>query len=377
MTVSSRGNPGSITYLRNPQNNSYDVPFKYLENDEYLQVFVRKLDGSQKQLLLDTDYTVTNSDGVNEVWGVVTMINPLPEDVNSLTIYRQISNDQSSTFDSETMFADTVERCIDKLTMLFQDNQFKQYTLHVSLDDQISGNNLEIPPIIERAGMFLHFDSEGNPDYVEGTDSNNQRSIRQPTVEDPDPSFVIDVLERAGNFVAFDVDGHLVLKKVYSAGTNITIDANNVISSRDSDAIRAIRQSDTETPDPSFVTTPEARAGNFVAFDVDGHLILKKVYSAGTNITIDANNVISSRELSNKVIIPAETWSDNVPFSNIIAVDNIDENSFPRISLGWDATIAQVNEWNKINKILVRNNIIICLAYSEKPTIDLDILVRI
>lgn len=102
--------------------------------------------------------------------------------------------------------------------------------------------------------------------------------------------------DAAGNTIATTYQEKL------TAGTGINIDSSNVISATGSSPTYTAGNGVDITSDVISVQVTSPNAGDIVTLDCDGHLVdsgvapsdLQPKLTAGTNITIDANNVISA-----------------------------------------------------------------------------------
>ena len=229
---------------------TFNITFPFNEDDENIAVFVRKPDNSTEDLVLDTDYFVIVEDGTNNVFGTIR-IRVAHSGLLKLCIKRNIPISQENDFDNELSFVDTAEKSLDKLTMIAQDNQFKNYTIHVPDDEDVTASDLELPPVSKRANQPLYFDSQGK--VAVGDIEATTKSLRQSRGEVPDDSFEMMYQVRLNKLLGFDDKGSVNLMNYYSGGDHITIDENNVIST-------------------TGLATP---------------------YSAGDNISISDKNVIS------------------------------------------------------------------------------------
>lgn len=340
MTVSARNsnayrnfqNIGTINV-----NDAFEINFPYLENDEYLTIYIRDQNDIETKIL-DTDYKIEHSTGVANVWGKCVFLKGF-ENVKTLTIERTIPIDQQTAFDSQTVFSETTEDALDKLTMLVQDNQFKGQTLHAPIDDNLTGISLEIPPANERINKVLGFDEKGQPIAV--SDPGTAKALRQQPMEEADPSFELDLFERRNKFIAFDAEGSVDLRDVqstvYTAGENITIE-NNVISAKDT------------------------------------------TYTAGENINIDSNNTISSPSYTGGRYINV---SDHVIDSTLELADNVvDPSADKALAASMGVYLNnQINDLDakKQNQLIAgdniqisSNNIISTPSYSAGDNVEIE-----
>lgn len=204
----------------------YNIPFKYLGNDEYIKVFVRDSSGTVQNLVLDVDYDVTNSDGNNNVWGVITILSKR-SGLQSICIYRDVEISQDVVFDSQSVSPDTMEQCLDKQTMIIQDNLSPYRYVRATLDSEIDADSLEFS-VDDAVGKFLYLTYDKK--IVGKTPAVASMALRQSADEVPNPTFELSYDERRNTFIAFDDNADVNLQSMYSAGTGIGIDENNVIS---------------------------------------------------------------------------------------------------------------------------------------------------
>lgn len=328
MTVETSEGPAIVTYIRNPQDNTYNITFQYMANDENIRVYLRKMDNTQEDLKLDEDYWIEHTDGNGGVWGVVWITKELKEDVDTtICIYRSLENDQSSTFDSQTLFSDTTERALDKLTMLYQDNQFKQYVIHAPEDDELEYGSLELPISSERANKFLMFDEKGNVSYSEGTDAQENRSLRQPKSEDIDQSFVINIESRKGKMLCFDEEGSVQFREIsgatYTAGEGIEFVNNEIITLKASNGselggVKAGENINIKSDGTISSTDTRYSAGANVQISENVISSTDTRYSAGEGISINGDNVISTT--SSALPIASSTVLGGIKIGNGLSV---------------------------------------------------------
>jgi hypothetical protein len=266
---------------------TFNITFPFNEDDENIAVFVRKPDNSTEDLVLDTDYFVIVEDGTNNVFGTIR-IRVAHSGLLKLCIKRNIPISQENDFDNELSFVDTAEKSLDKLTMIAQDNQFKNYTIHVPDDEDVTASDLELPPVSKRANQPLYFDSQGK--VAVGDIEATTKSLRQSRGEVPDDSFEMMYQVRLNKLLGFDDKGSVNLMNYYSGGDHITIDKNNVIST-------------------TGLATPYSAGDNISISDKNvisvtglaavatsgSYNDLSDKLTAGDNITISDNNVISSQ----------------------------------------------------------------------------------
>lgn len=308
----------------------FNITFPFNEDDENIAVFVRKPDNSTEDLVLDTDYFVIVEDGTNNVFGTIR-IRVAHSGLMKLCIKRNIPISQENAFDNELSFADTAEKSLDKLTMIAQDNQFKNYTIHVPDDEDVTASDLELPPVSKRANQPLYFDSQGK--VAVGDIEATTKSLRQSRGEVPDDSFEMMYQVRLNKLLGFDNKGSVNLMNYYSGGDHITIDENNVIST-------------------TGLATP---------------------YSAGDNISISDKNVISVTGLADV----ATSGSYNDLSDKLTAGDNISISDKNAISVTGLADVATSGSYNDLSdKLTAGKNISISdknvISSQSDPQIQAD-----
>jgi len=276
-------------------NSEFNISFPFNDSDENIKVFIRKDDNTAQDLELDVDYYVTLSDGTNDVYGVVHIIQEY-NNLFKLCIVRNVPISQDNAFSSQTIYADTTEKSLDKLTMILQDNQFKKYTIHAQDDEDIQETDLQLPPAAQRANKALYFDTNGA--IVLGDGDTQTKSLRQSPGEISDPSFELAYNTRKSKMLGFDDQGHAKLTNYYSAGEHIAISDENVISTvglatpySAGDNIQISDQNVISATDTTYT------AGTNVQIS-DQHVIsaTDTTYTAGTNVQISPQNVISATD---------------------------------------------------------------------------------
>lgn len=154
MTVSTTQN--RISYNGDASSTVFSFPYKFLATSD-LKVYV----GGVLQIIT-TDYAVgTPSDsGAN-----VTFVLPPATGVANIVIVREADLLQQAALKSNGKFpAETVEDMVDKVTLIAQrlEDKFDQ-SLVVPDDETLSAT---LPDQATRAGMYLSFDVNGDPEVV-------------------------------------------------------------------------------------------------------------------------------------------------------------------------------------------------------------------
>lgn len=144
---------------------SFPFSFKVFTVGDVLVVY-QDASGIEATLVLDTDYTVTlNGDQDSNPGGTVTY--PVAGDPLTVGETLTVTSDVAETQGTELpngggWFPKTVERAIDKLTVLVQQLREKSSrSLHAPISDTLDVN--DIPSAGLRAGKVLGFDVNGHP----------------------------------------------------------------------------------------------------------------------------------------------------------------------------------------------------------------------
>ncbi len=381
MTVELRTSEAKTIYMLTEIaiGDTFNIPFKYLDFDENISVGIRTQvdddsNDSFKELTLDTDYYIMSSDGTNGIWGVVTFLTAY-SGLQSLVIYRDIPVSQDKTFNSQTKFSATTEAALDKLTMIAQDNVFENRILRAPIDDTVSDSGLELP--IGEEGYF--YTNESGEIEIRSLEA-AQKSLRQPDSETEDESFVISAEERAGNILAFNAETAKVdFIPKYTAGNNVQISDQNVISATDTTYTAGDNVDITNNVISATDTT--YTAGDNV--DITNNVIsaTDTTYTAGANVDI-TNNVISATDttytagdnvdITNNVISATDTTytaGTNVQISgqNVISATDTTYTAGTNITIDENNKISAVHpEFTAGENIIIDDNIISADIWSVK-----------
>lgn len=166
MTVLSRNGAAISVYptaLAVSTGDSFDIDFEFGNNPTYIKSFIRTIGGEIIELSLYSDYDVTISEnpGYNNSWGTLTLKNDY-QNCSAICIYRKIENSQDVAFSSQTIFADTTEDALDKLTMLVQDEDYGARAVTAPKDDLLNPSDMELPNREIRANSVIVFNDTGN-----------------------------------------------------------------------------------------------------------------------------------------------------------------------------------------------------------------------
>lgn len=154
MTVSTTSN--RISYNGDASSTVFSFPYKFLSTSD-LKVYV----GDVLQTIT-TDYAVgaPSDTGTN-----VTFVSPPAAGVGNIVIVREADLLQQAALKSNGKFpAETVEDMVDKVTLIAQrlEDKFDQ-SLVVPDSETLSAT---LPDQATRAGMYLSFDADGDPEVV-------------------------------------------------------------------------------------------------------------------------------------------------------------------------------------------------------------------
>jgi len=219
------------------------IMFQYFGLDDNLSVYIRYNDGVLSKLVLDTDYSVEPSNGSNGIWGRV-VVKRVFSFCQCILIERTLKNDQSTLFSSQTVVNSSIEKSIDKLTMLIQDMDFRSRTLRIPDDEIIDSDELLLPKGLERNG-YIYFengrlelrlivlnwdDINGKPVFAEVATSGSYNDLEDKLVAGDGLG-----LDENNNTFSMKVDGDTLLvskdgvKGNYIGSNGIDV-INNVIS---------------------------------------------------------------------------------------------------------------------------------------------------
>lgn len=144
---------------------TFTFPFKVFEDSDLLVVVLAVATGVESTLVLDSDYSVAlNPNQDSNPGGTITLMDgPLPTGFN-LVISSAVPELQGVELTNQGGFyPEVVTDEFDLLTILIQqlEEQLSR-TIEFPITDP-SGINTQLPPVAQRAGMYLTFDASGNP----------------------------------------------------------------------------------------------------------------------------------------------------------------------------------------------------------------------
>lgn len=144
----------------------FDIPFYFLADADIRAVQVVIATGAETALTLTTDYTLTGA--ADPDGGQLTLVTALPV-TDKLVIIRDPDLLQSTDLiPNDDLPAESLERMVDKLTMLAQRTR-SITTRSLRQPDGDADTIDELPAKLTRASSFLYFDADGNPTAAAGT----------------------------------------------------------------------------------------------------------------------------------------------------------------------------------------------------------------
>ena len=158
MTVPSEDN--RVSYTGAGTTGPFTIPYYFLENDDLLVIKTLIADGTETELALTTDYTVTGAG--DEAGGELTLAATLLSSY-TLTIVRDPDRLQQTDYSANDKFpAESHERALDKLTMIVQ-RVYDIVTRSLRQPDGDTADIAVLPSKVDRASNFLAFDADGDP----------------------------------------------------------------------------------------------------------------------------------------------------------------------------------------------------------------------
>jgi hypothetical protein len=134
-------------------------PYRFFVNSDLTVQTLSLLNGAVATLVLTTDYTVTGADNV--AGGTVTLIAAVPT-TSEIVIVRNLPETQTVSFSTgDRLPASTLERSLDKLTMLVQ-----EVTRQVVKALRFSDVTVSQPPLTPLANSVLSTDASNQISFV-------------------------------------------------------------------------------------------------------------------------------------------------------------------------------------------------------------------
>ncbi|NNG04034.1 MAG: hypothetical protein HKM95_08025 [Inquilinus sp.] len=149
----------------------FAVPFRFLENS-HVAVFLRGAAGAQVAWAEGTQYSLSGA-GV-PAGGTLTVVTAptdyTPAAGEKLVIIRNVPNTQESDYVENDPFpAETLEDDLDKRSMIDQQQVERLDRTFTIPEADLYAGSFELPIDTERAGRFLAFDLDGGPIVAAGT----------------------------------------------------------------------------------------------------------------------------------------------------------------------------------------------------------------
>lgn len=217
MTVSSQ--TSSVSYAGDGVTAIFAVPFYFLENT-HISVIIRDSAGVESVLVLNTDYTVSGAG--NQAGGSVTIPSE-PQLGETVTIVRSVPATQETDYVENDPFpAESHERALDKLTMLFQQGEFADSrSIRVPDSDPIPSR---LPSAQNRAGKLMSFDEDGNPVAI-APSSGSATDLELRLADDTDPSNGAGMVGYKGRTLFARLGDFVSLKDFGAVGNGVDDDA--------------------------------------------------------------------------------------------------------------------------------------------------------
>lgn len=148
-------------------NQCFNIRFPFLENSEYIKTYIILNNGEIINLKLGLHYEVILFDQAKGIWGKIKFLQTIEVLGGELYICRNIKNDQNQKFASQTVFPNTIEKALDKLTMLYQDMSAEHLLVHAPYEEALNNDDLLIASASKRAGKMVKFGEQGNVTLAE------------------------------------------------------------------------------------------------------------------------------------------------------------------------------------------------------------------
>jgi hypothetical protein len=144
---------------------TFPFPFVIFETSDLLVVTCNVATGTQSTLVLDADYTATmNANQDFNPGGSITLSAGPLADGYTLCMTSDIAQLQGTELTNQGGFyPEVITDALDLLTILIQQVQeLLNRTISFPITDP-AGIDTQLPPVAQRAGMFLSFASNGEP----------------------------------------------------------------------------------------------------------------------------------------------------------------------------------------------------------------------
>lgn len=179
MTVSST--TSRVSYTGDGGTGPFAISFYFLANADIRAITVLTADGTETELVLDSDFTLT---GAGEAAGGELTLTTALESTHTIVIFRDPSVLQETEWPVADPFpAASHEMAADRLIMIAQ-RLTSLYDRSVRQPDGDTTDIDSLPAKVSRASKYLAFDSDGNPIATDGTTEENPVSVFMATVLD-------------------------------------------------------------------------------------------------------------------------------------------------------------------------------------------------
>lgn len=164
-----------VQYATNGTTGPWSVPFYFLA-DADLRVVYANAAGAETELVLTTDYSVTGA--ANPAGGSVTTVASYASG-GTVTVLRSVAVLQPTDYtDTDAFPAETLERNLDRLTMLDQQAlEVLGRAMVFAVSDTASA---QLPSASARANKILAFDTDGAPTFIDFTAAGTLGNLPRP-----------------------------------------------------------------------------------------------------------------------------------------------------------------------------------------------------
>lgn len=255
----------TVSYTGSGTTGPFTVPFYFLEDSHLLVVKETIATGVRATLVLTTEYTVSGAD--DSAGGTVTLIASLSS-AYKLHVERNVPITQTSAYPRNDPFpAATHERAVNKLTMIDQQLSAK---LQRALLAPVGETPEDLPSLVDRASMFLAFDSDGDPIASSGTGTDSGLRVDLASTGATPGAALLGVKESVTGAAATTLSAYLNLKvkglrRTFGAvGDGVTNDYTQIAAAWNSGKI-------IEVEDGTFLfnTGLPAPLGHIVGYGLD------------------------------------------------------------------------------------------------------------
>lgn len=164
MTVESETT--RVSYTGSGITGPFTIPFYFLEDDDIRAIVVTIADGTEDELTLTTDFTLTGSGDENG--GTLTLVVAISSSYR-LVIFRDPDLLQETDYPANDAFpSETHEMVADKAMMIAQRDR-ELILRSIRQPDGDSADIDTLPSVTERASKYMGFDADGDPVAVDGS----------------------------------------------------------------------------------------------------------------------------------------------------------------------------------------------------------------